>query len=114
RFRVWAAQTPTTGATRSGRNGGRFWLQIRPISRHARNHSPRGDRRSANGLSGFGVSILYKWIGWIPSVDETGTADSQKSFHLLDRLGDHAVRLAGLKLALELNEGAISAVEPPC
>src|ERR1700720_4046153 len=60
------------------------------------------------------ILILRKWIGWVAGVDETGTADGQKAFHLLDRFGDYAVRLAGLKLALELNEGVIGPVKPPC
>ena len=57
---------------------------------------------------------LRKRIGWVAGVGETGTADSQKAFHLLDRFGDHTVWLAGPKLGFELNEGVIGPVEPPC
>ena len=45
-------------------------------------------------------------------VDETCVTNSEQLPHFLDSLGNHAVRLAGLKLALELNENAISAVKP--
>jgi hypothetical protein len=51
--------------------------------------------------------LLRTWIGWVAGINEIGTADSQKALHLLDRFGDHAVRLAGLKLVLQLNEGVI-------
>ena len=43
-------------------------------------------------------------------MDETCVANSEQLAHFLDSLGNHAVQLARLKLALELNENAISAV----
>jgi hypothetical protein len=42
----------------------------------------------------------------VPSIDETGTTAVRRFYHLLDRFG-----LAGLKLALQVNEGPISTIE---
>ena len=42
---------------------------------------------------------------------EAGAAERQQIFHLLHRVRDHAGRLAGLELALQLDEGMIGAIE---
>src|SRR3974390_3154997 len=60
------------------------------------------------------IEILRKGIEWISSVNETGTADGEKSFYFTDRFGHHAVRLAAPKLALQLNKGVISGIESVC
>src|SRR6516225_4440340 len=60
------------------------------------------------------IAILRKGIEWISSVDKTGAADGEKSFYFTDRFGHHAVWLAGLKLALELNKGVIGGIESVC
>ena len=44
------------------------------------------------------------------NMDKTGIASTQESFHFLDRLCDHAARLVGLKLVLQLNENLIGAI----
>jgi hypothetical protein len=44
------------------------------------------------------------------SMDKTGIANTQQSLQFLDCLGDHAARLVGLELILQLNENLISAV----
>jgi hypothetical protein len=43
-------------------------------------------------------------------MDKTGIANTQQSLHFLHRLCDHATRLAGLKLILQLNENLIGAI----
>ena len=43
-------------------------------------------------------------------MDKTGIASVQQSLHFLDRLRDHAGRLAGLELVLQLNENLIGAI----
>jgi hypothetical protein len=45
------------------------------------------------------LSVMRVRIVWISSVDKAGVGD-KKSFHLTDRFGDHALRLAGQKLPL--------------
>src|SRR5262252_3368903 len=54
------------------------------------------------------------WIEWISSVNKTGAADGEKSFYFTNRFGHHAVWLAGLKLALQLNKGVIGGIESVC
>jgi hypothetical protein len=46
-------------------------------------------------------------------VDEACSARAQQHFDLLDRLPDVAARLAGVKLALQFDEGLIGTIEPP-
>src|SRR6516164_7963959 len=60
------------------------------------------------------IAILRKGIEWISSVNKTGAADGEKSFYFTDCFGHHAVWLAGLKLALELNKGVIGGIESVC
>jgi hypothetical protein len=43
-------------------------------------------------------------------MDKTGIASAQQSLHFFDRLRDHAARLAGLELILQLNENLIGAI----
>jgi hypothetical protein len=57
---------------------------------------------------------LRKGIERVSSVKEACAADGEKSFHLAQRLGNRAVRLAGLKLAPKLNKGAIGLVDAVC
>ena len=49
----------------------------------------------------------------IAGIDEIGTARAEQLLYFLDRLADHAARLARLNLALELDERPIGAVESP-
>src|SRR5262249_49443660 len=56
-------------------------------------------------------SFLDKGIERIPCINKAGTTDGETSFHLTNSLGDHAVWLAGLKLALQLNKDVISAID---
>jgi len=58
--------------------------------------------------------LLRKGIEWISSVNKTSAADGEKSFYFTDRFGHHAVWLARLKLALELNKGVIGGIESVC
>ena len=51
-------------------------------------------------------------IEWVPGIEQACAADGEKSFHPGNRLDDDAVRLAGLKLALQLKKGVIGPVEP--
>ena len=64
--------------------------------------------------SRFFASMLRKGINRIPRINEAGAANGQKAFDFTDRFGDHAVRLAGVKLALQLNKGVISPIKPAC
>jgi len=57
---------------------------------------------------------LHIRIVWISGIDEAGTAGTQQPFYPFDCFANHAARLAGLNLALELDEGLIGAVETPC
>ncbi len=43
-----------------------------------------------------------------------GTVDPQQNFHLVGRLVDHAARLPGLNLPLQLEQGLIGTVEALC
>ena len=43
-------------------------------------------------------------------MDKTGIANTKQSLQFLDCLGDYAARLAGLELALQLNENLIGAI----
>ena len=47
-------------------------------------------------------------------MDKTGITNTQQSLHFLDCLCDHAARLAGRKLVLQLNEHLIGAIYPTC
>src|SRR5256885_12220733 len=51
----------------------------------------------------------------VAGVDQPGiTTRCQQLLHLLDHLADHAPRLAGLKVMLDLDQGSVSGVEAPC
>ena len=60
------------------------------------------------------ASILRKGIHRISRINEAGATNGQKAFDFTNRFGDHAVRLAGVKLALQLNKGVISPIKPAC
>ena len=63
------------------------------------------------GRSEYLLTLLRKG-GELPiaiDMDKTGIA-TQQSLHFLDRLRDHAARLAGLELVLQLNENLIGAI----
>ena len=66
----------------------------------------------ALGCSSSRLGLLCIRIGRVSSIDETSTA--QQTFYFLDRFTDHAERLAGLKLVLQLNECLIGCVETSC
>src|SRR5437773_5612310 len=51
----------------------------------------------------------------VAGIDQPGiTTRCQQLLHLLDHLADHAPRLAGLKVMLDLDQGSVSGVEAPC
>src|SRR4051794_38131503 len=68
----------------------------------------------SRGRDHFHTSTLRIRIIWVSGIDKTGTAGSKQSFDLLDRFIDHAGWLARVKLALQVNECLIGAVETPC
>ena len=60
------------------------------------------------------ASILRKGIHRISRINKAGATNGQKAFDFTNRFGEHAVRLAGGKLALQLNKGVISPIKPTC
>ena len=70
--------------------------------------------RRAQRTLAFFTSILRKGIRRISRINKAGATNGQKAFDFTHRFGDHAVRLAGVKLALQLNKGVISPIKPAC
>jgi hypothetical protein len=48
--------------------------------------------------------MLCKWIVWISSMKKAGATGREKSFHLIDRFGDHAMGRAGQKQLAGVSE----------
>src|SRR5271170_8365128 len=70
----------------------------------------RRDRRRPEQLAHRFVGP--EWIVGITGVSETSAAaEAQQFLHFLDRPADHAARLAGLELTLNLDKGSVGAVE---
>ena len=57
---------------------------------------------------------LRKGIHRISRINKAGATNGQKAFDFTNRFGDHAVRLPGVKLVLQLNKGVISPIKPAC
>ncbi len=56
--------------------------------------------------------FIGEWVGGIAGVHEISVAAvAQQFLHLLDRSADHAARLAGLELALNLDKRSVGGVE---
>ena len=77
-----------------------------------RNERPKRGRKRSGTTIFPRISILHMRIEWVPGIEQACAADGEKSFHPGNRLDDDAVRLAGLKLALQLKKGVIGPVEP--
>ena len=57
---------------------------------------------------------LRTGIERVTGIKQVCATGGEKSFHFAHRLGNRAVRLAGLNLAPKLKKGAIGRVEPVC
>ena len=80
----------------------------RLITASATKLPPRGAGSSArvSALWGIGERVIR-----IAGIHKIGTGFAQQSFDLLDRSPNYAARLAGLNLALQLEQAPIGAVE---